>query len=126
MDACARTAYARTLNLPAEELEPLLAGIVHAGEPLGHPHVRRRRPPPSCPIRSAIGEVQPPEVATVDDTSTPTNARSSSVSLWKPSLPPTRSTHSPYGGPEMSSIFQTSPPRVTTYAVFPMISSDVG
>jgi len=25
----------------AEELEPLLAGIVHAGEPLKHPHVRR-------------------------------------------------------------------------------------
>jgi hypothetical protein len=30
------------LALPAEELEPLLAWIVHAGEALEHPHVLER------------------------------------------------------------------------------------
>ena len=32
----------------------------------------------------------------------------------------------PWGGPETPSIFQISPVRVTTYAVFPMNSSEVG
>src|SRR6266542_974963 len=39
---------------------------------------------------------------------------------------PDRQRDTPKGGPETSSIRQISPVRVTTYAVFPMNSSEVG
>src|SRR5438552_18449617 len=45
---------------------------------------------------------------------------------FQASRPPVAQRDLPLGGHETPSIFQISPVRVTTYAVFPMNSSEVG